>query len=102
MNFNLEPVWRDKRGKEIVDYEIRDFYEKISEELLEAHAVACSEHPQAAIFEIRELLDLMTVCATRINVLAAQHHVTDDDLAEMQNHVVECNRERGYFDNDDA
>lgn len=111
MTFNLEPVKRDKAGKRITSYEVRDFYEKIGEELLEAHTQAIfldwakgsdafDEHETAcqAGQEILELFDLMTAVATRINALADEHGFSDERLAEMQGYIVEHNRKRGYFD----
>ncbi len=98
MIFELEPVRRDKRGKEIFDYVVRDFYEKMSEELLEAHATACDTHPQAVTEEIKELLDLMTVCATRISVILPDQMYF---LSELQEEIITRNKARGYFDVDD-
>ena len=40
MIFNLEPCKRDKRGRNIADYSIRDHYEKLAEEVFEAHEKA--------------------------------------------------------------
>ena len=90
MTFNLEPVKRDKLGRNISDYSIRDFYEKISEELLESHTEAVLGHHFSEPFE---LLHVMTACATRITVL----NLCDEELAELQQCVIERNRGRGYF-----
>lgn len=96
MIFNLEPVKRDKLGRNVANYRIRDFYEKIAEELLEAHAAADSDSADnelATFAEARELIDLMTACATRIYSLSLDAEL----LAEIQNSIIEHNRERGYL-----
>ena len=114
MIFDLKPVDYDKHGRCVADYEVSDFYEKIGEELMEAHTQAVfadwmlwmakrhnvSEEPtqEQAAHEVIELLDLMTATATRIDALAKKHGFSDERLAEMQGYVVNKNRDRGYFD----
>ena len=91
MIFNLEPCKRDKRGRNVTDYAVRDHYEKLAEELFEAHEAAIVNDPNA---EAIELLHVMTVCSTRIRNLG----LSDEHLAELQQFVIEHNRERGYFE----
>lgn len=104
MLFNLEPVKHDKLGKKIAEYDVRDFYEKLAEELMEAHTAAIElegllevAYPEAIQSEIEaeigELLDLMTACATRIHALK----LTDKRLSELQAAIIEKNKARGYF-----
>lgn len=90
MIFLLEPCKRDGRGRNIANYEIRDHYEKLAEELFEAHAEAVNGDK---LTEAIELIDLMTVCASRIITLG----IAEDDLADIQGKVIERNYERGYF-----
>lgn len=102
MIFNLEPCLRDKRGRNVADYTVRDFYEKLSEELLEAHeaAVAAEYDDRGEIDETDELIELihvMTVCAARIKDIANEWHISDEQLAKLQEGVIELNRKRGYF-----
>lgn len=93
MTFNLEPCKRDKLGRNVKDYRVRDFYEKISEELLEAHTEAIyDDRPN----EAKELIQVMTVCASRIRALGWD--VDDNQLAAIQQAVIERNRARGYFE----
>ena len=94
MNFNLEPCKRDKRGRNVADYRIRDHYEKLAEEMFEAHerAVLLDEYEEAL-----ELLHVMTVCASRL----ATMDLSEERLADIQQAVIEHNRERGYFKEND-
>lgn len=92
MTFELEPVKRDKLGRKIADYDTRHFYEKIAEELLEAHEAACFENDPVS--EVMELLDVMTACATRINSI----YLTEGLLEDLQKRVIDRNADRGYFD----
>lgn len=110
MKFVLKPVTRDKHGKFVSEYEYRDFYAQIGEALMTAHESACWESFLAdqnaddnrlkdeAQYEICELIDLLTAVATRINALADEHGYSTDDLAEMQNRVIEVNRDCGQFE----
>ena len=41
MIYNLEPCKRDKRGRNVTDYSVRDHYEKLAEEVFEAHEKSC-------------------------------------------------------------
>ena len=91
MIFELEPVARDKHGKLIADYSVRDFYEKLAEELLEAHEQAAN---QDTYCELCELLDIMTVCATRIKSLGIKPYVLD----VYQRSLITNNRKRGYLE----
>ena len=91
MLFALEPVKRDKLGRKIADYKLRNFYEKIAEELFEAHDWAVCE--SAPTSEATELLDVMTACATRINAL----NLPKELLEDCQGRVIARNADRGYF-----
>lgn len=90
MVFELEPVKRDKFGRKVADYDTRHFYEKIAEELLEAHDHAVD----GGYWEAYELLDVMTACATRINAL----NIQPEKLKNWQLDIIKNNRARGYFD----
>ena len=90
MTFNLEPCKRDGRGRKVADYRPRNFYEKISEELFEAYTEAVYEIPHNEAFE---LLHVMTACVARIAAL----DLSDELLTDLQQRVIERNRERGYF-----
>lgn len=92
MIFKLEPVKRDKLGRKVADYEPRHFYEKIAEELFEAHDWAVCE--SAPVSEATELLDVMTACATRINAL----NLPKELLEDCQEQIIARNTDRGYFD----
>lgn len=91
MIFELEPVVRDKLGRKIAEYSLRHFYEKMSEELLEAHeaAVVGSTGQEAT-----ELLDLMTACTTRLKALK----MSERELNRLQKKIYERNKERGYLE----
>lgn len=90
MIFLLEPCKCDKRGRNISGYSVRDHYEKLAEELFEAHEAAIERNPNA---EATELLHVMTVCAARIIALG----MDDERLVELQVAVIKHNSERGYF-----
>lgn len=102
MIFNLEPCLRDKLGRNVADYTIREHYEKLSEELLEAHEAAVAfqfddRGDTDETDEIWELIHVMTVCAARIKTIADEFHISDKQLAQMQADVIKHNRKRGYF-----
>ena len=102
MIFNLEPCLRDKRGRNVADYTTREHYEKLSEELLEAHEAAVAVEfddrgTTDVTDEIWELLHVMTVCAARIKAIADEFHISDEQLAQMQKDVIKHNRKRGYL-----
>lgn len=90
MIFKLEPCKYDKRGRKVCEYRVRDHYEKLAEEMFEAHekAVLLDEYEEAF-----ELLHVMTVCASRIAVL----DLSNEQLAGIQEAVIDHNRERGYL-----
>ena len=108
MIFELEPVKRDKHGRNVADYQPRDFYEKLAEEFLEAHLEAADlinygEETFPAelvqdmkIKEARELIDLMTVCATRIAALG----LPQETFKQIQLDTINRNRERGYLNSE--
>ena len=70
MTFNLEPCKRDRRGRNVADYRVRDHYEKLAEEVFEAHeaAVLLNDLHEYMVKEteeeVFELLHVMTVCAS--------------------------------------
>lgn len=109
MIFELEPVKRDKLGRNVADYQPRDFYEKLAEEFLEAHneaayLIAFDEETfpddlvqDMKLREARELIDLMTVCATRIAAL----DLPQDTFKQIQLDTINRNRERGYLNSED-
>ena len=109
MIFELEPVKRDKLGRNVADYQPRDFYEKLAEEFLEAHGEAAylidfdeETFPDDLVQdmklkEARELIDLMTVCATRIAAL----DLPQDTFKQIQLDTINRNRERGYLNSED-
>lgn len=107
MKFVLEPVTRDKHGKDIFDGTRADFYSKIAAALFQAQINAAwldfksddngfseSDRQYDIDDEIYSLIQVMTLCATEIN----RHGLTEQQLAQIQEQVIEVNRNLGCLD----
>lgn len=107
MNFKLEPLKRDKSGRDIFNGTRADFYSKIAAALFQAQINAAwldfksddngfseSDRQYDIDDEIFSLIQVMTLCATKIN----RHGLTEQQLAEIQEQVIEVNRSLGYFE----
>lgn len=91
VNILPRPVKRDGNGKRLVDYTVRDHYEHIAGEILEALMAAVDGNRSA---EREELMDIITVCTSRLSVIGCDTQAEWYELARMVN---EKNRKRGYF-----
>lgn len=101
------PVKRDGKGIPTDEYTTREWYEKIIEEVMEAHREAVKlevdcdydDFPESIAKEhsneAEELMDIITVCTGR---LAAIGYDTAKKWHELAIKVNKKNGERGYFD----
>jgi len=87
MSYLPLPVKRDRDNRLAIDYTRREWYEKLSEELLEAHAA--DENTEA-----EELVDLMTVVICYLN--AKGYDAVEREI--LYRRVNDKNYRRGYFD----
>ena len=82
-----KPVKRDKNGKLTADYTRREWFLKITEEVLEAWEIVDTE------YHARELVDVITVCISRLDALGFDEEARADLFA----YVNKKNEQRGYF-----
>lgn len=101
MKFELEPLKIDKKGKEFSDYKTEEFYKKIFEGVLTAHTQAIySDTDKICLEEYTQneaeaLLNVMTICATRLTNI---RHDCEDSLDYLQKKLIEDNRDKGYLE----
>ena len=81
------PVWKDKFGWSVANYDDRQWYLKLQEEIFEAfNAASMQERAQ-------ELTDVITTCVSYLNALGFDQN----DRQELQRAVNSKNAARGYF-----
>ena len=102
------PVKKDSNGLSIKDYEVKDWFQKLNEELDEVKEYA----NQAEVLReyhfkndpdewyvphiAEELQDLITVCTSYLDCLGFDQK----KRIELTKHINEKNRMRGYFEED--
>lgn len=87
MSYLPLPVSKDKNNVSVKSYTRREWYEKLSEELLEAHATSGDD-------EAEELVDIIAVAISYLNATGY------DAVAReaLYRRVNDKNYRRGYFD----
>ena len=86
-----EPVKRDKHDKAVAKYTYRDWFEKIAEEVFEAHQAAC-KNKSGQLAE--ELTDVITVCVSFLNILGYD----EKGRGDLYRKVNQKNLQRGYLE----
>ena len=81
------PVKRDGNGRLTADYDEREWFMKLQEELYEAFSTVSIQE------RAHELTDVITVCTSYLHALGFDHNAR----AELQRAVNEKNAARGYF-----
>ena len=81
------PVKSDRNGKIVKNYTRREWFEKIMEEVLEAHGAKSNTKTA------EELTDIITVCVSYLEALGFNAQAR----AEIQAKINNKNRLRGYF-----
>ena len=81
------PVKRDGNGRLTADYDDRQWYLKLQEEIYEAFSTVRTRE------RAHELTDVITVCTSYLHALGFDQ----DDRQELQRAVNEKNAARGYF-----
>ena len=81
------PVKKDKFGGSVANYDEREWFLKLQEELYEAFSTVSIQE------RAEELTDVITVCTSYLHALGFDHNAR----AELQRAVNEKNIKRGYF-----
>lgn len=86
-------------GNPTKEWSVRQWYEKIFDEVLEAHDEAVQakqlvENNVRPVLEPRELIDVITVCYSRLHALGYGEH----EIMQMQRLTNRKNEERGRLE----
>lgn len=90
------PVKKDGNGKLTKDYDVRDWFAKLNEELDEVKSAATAFDLYDSTVEdvAEELQDLITVCTSYLDYLG----FNVQKRIELTKQINDKNRQRGYFE----
>ena len=92
------PVKKDGNGKLTKDYDVRDWFAKLNEEIDEVKSAATAFDLYDSTVEdiAEELQDLITVCTSYLDFLGFNLQ----KRSQLTKQINDKNRQRGYFEED--